>query len=75
MELESPKRVVSDPILIPPSTNMQLKANLDDVTYYLDSQDHGNALSVTKDGLVKTSEINGRSLVVVFYLINFHISS
>jgi nuclear pore complex protein Nup210 len=64
LELEQPKRIVYDPILIPPKSSIQLKANLNDVTYELES-DAGSVLKVSKNGLVKSGDANGRTLVIV----------
>jgi nuclear pore complex protein Nup210 len=69
LELEQPKRIVYDPILIPPKSSIQLMANLNDVTYELES-DVGSVLKVSKNGLVKSGDANGRTLVIVSELKN-----
>jgi nuclear pore complex protein Nup210 len=64
LELDQPKRIVYDPILIPPKSSIQLKANLNAVAYELESE-AGNIIKVTKDGLVKSGDANGRTMVIV----------
>lgn len=69
LELEAPKHFVYDPILVPPQSGVQLKANLDDVVYMLDEQQNSSAIRVTRDGFVQSMEANGRSLVIVSLII------
>lgn len=64
LELESPKHFKSDTILIPPKFNINLKANLADVTYQVDSASN-NIVKVTRDGILKSSDTIGRDLIIV----------
>lgn len=63
LELESPKVIRYDSILVPPRNSVQLKANLDDAVYQLE-EGSGSVIKVTKDGLVKSGDLVGRSQVV-----------
>ncbi|XP_049546523.1 nuclear pore membrane glycoprotein 210 [Anopheles darlingi] len=66
LELESPKVIRYDSILIPPKATIQLKANLDDALYQLENESAANAgvVQVTRDGLVKSSDTVGRVQVI-----------
>lgn len=64
LELEAPKRIVYDPIMIPPRSKVQLKANLDDVTYVLDEKHNGSIVKVSRNGIVVSADTNGRELVI-----------
>lgn len=64
MELEHPKRISTDSILLAPRSSIQLKANLEDVLYRL-SSDSNSIVKVTPDGIVRTQETLGRDLVIV----------
>lgn len=64
LELESPKRIVYDPIIIPPRTTLQLKTNLDEAFYDLSDTEDRDVINVSRDGIVRSSEALGRSLVV-----------
>lgn len=64
LELESPKHIATDTILLAPRSSIQLKANLDDVLYRL-SSDSNSIVKVTPDGIVRTQETLGRDLVIV----------
>ncbi|XP_037824848.1 nuclear pore membrane glycoprotein 210 [Lucilia sericata] len=63
LELEHPKRISTDSILLAPRSSIQLKANLEDVLYRL-SSDSNSIVKVTPDGIVRTQEILGRDLVI-----------
>ncbi|XP_061397212.1 nuclear pore membrane glycoprotein 210 [Musca vetustissima] len=63
LELESPKHITTDTILLAPRSSIQLKANLDDVLYRL-SSDSNAIVKVTPDGIVRTQETLGRDLVI-----------
>ncbi|XP_013110354.2 nuclear pore membrane glycoprotein 210 [Stomoxys calcitrans] len=63
LELESPKHITTDTILLAPRSSIQLKANLDDVLYRL-SSDSNSIVKVTPDGIVRTQETLGRDLVI-----------
>lgn len=64
LELESPKRVTYDPITIPPRTTLQLKVNLEDTIFEVNEQADSNIINVSKDGIVKSFDTFGTSLVV-----------
>ena len=64
LELESPKRIVHDPIIIPPRTNLQLKVNLEDTVFEVNEQADGSVINVSRDGGVKTFDMLGTSLLV-----------
>jgi nuclear pore complex protein Nup210 len=66
LELDSPKRIVHDPIIIPPKTNIQLKVNLDQTVFEVNDADFGRnpVLNVTQDGNVQTFDSLGTGLVV-----------
>lgn len=64
LELESPKTITYDPILVPPRTSLQLKANLDDVVYELNDEEDKNVINVSTDGVVRSGDTIGRSLVI-----------
>lgn len=64
MELEHPKRISADSILLAPRSSIQLKANLEDVLYRL-SSDSNSIVKVTPDGIVRTQETLGRDSVIV----------
>lgn len=64
LELESPKKIVHDPIIIPPRMNVQLKTNLDDTTFEIYDQADKNVINVSKDGTITSFETLGTCLVV-----------
>lgn len=64
LELESPKRITYDSIIIPPKSSIQLKANINDVRFELD-YDAESSVKVSRDGMVRSAEALGRSLVIV----------
>lgn len=65
LELESPKRIVHDPIIIPPKTSLQLKVNMDETIFEMNEQaDSSSVINVSRDGIVKTFDMLGTSLVV-----------
>ncbi|XP_067631860.1 nuclear pore membrane glycoprotein 210 [Eurosta solidaginis] len=63
LELESPKHIKMDWILIAPRSTLQLKSNLDDVVYKLDSESSG-IVKVSPDGVVRTQDTLGRDLII-----------
>ncbi|XP_036332453.1 nuclear pore membrane glycoprotein 210 [Rhagoletis pomonella] len=63
LELESPKHITMDWILVAPRSTIQLKANLDDVAYKLDSDSSG-IVKVSTDGVVRTQDTLGRDLII-----------
>lgn len=66
LELTSPKRIVHDPIIIPPKTTVPLKVNLDKTTFEVNDSIFGQSpvINVTRDGVVSSSEMIGTGLVV-----------
>lgn len=64
LELESPKQIISDAIIVPPNSRINLKANLPDAKFHLSDEKNSN-LEVSIDGVLKTSEHIGRNLVIV----------
>lgn len=56
-----------DWILLAPRSTLQLKANLDDVIYKLDSDSTG-IVKVSGDGVVRTQDVLGRDLIIVSVL-------
>lgn len=64
LELESPKKIISDTIMIPPRSIIQLKSNLDDTYYEVDGESQTNVVKVSVDGLVRAGELTGRSLII-----------
>lgn len=67
LELESPKHITSDIILMPPKSTIHLKANVNDAVYQLDTSSVG-IVKVTKDGTIRTSNTIGRDLIIVCFL-------
>ncbi|XP_065087811.1 nuclear pore membrane glycoprotein 210 [Ochlerotatus camptorhynchus] len=63
LELESPKVIRHDSILVPPRSNVQLKANLDDAVYQLE-EGSSSVVKVSKEGLVKSGDAVGRVQIV-----------
>ncbi|CAD7078083.1 unnamed protein product [Hermetia illucens] len=63
LEIEAPKHINQDTILIPPRSTIQLKANLDDVVYKLSSESNG-IVRVSSDGNVKSGDTLGRDLII-----------
>lgn len=64
LELESPKRIIHDPIIVPPKMTIQLKANLDEAVFDISDQADKNIINVSRDGTVRTFDMLGTSLVV-----------
>ncbi|CRK92902.1 CLUMA_CG006265, isoform A [Clunio marinus] len=62
--LEMPKKIIHDPIIITPKTTLQLKVNLDDTTFELNEQADRRIVDVTQDGVVRSLEMLGTTLVV-----------
>ncbi|XP_053685472.1 nuclear pore membrane glycoprotein 210 [Sabethes cyaneus] len=63
LELESPKVIRYDSILIPPRSTIQLKTNLDDATYQLE-EGSSTVVKVSKEGLVRSGDSVGRVQIV-----------
>ncbi|XP_055917855.1 nuclear pore membrane glycoprotein 210 [Eupeodes corollae] len=64
LELDSPKRIKMDSILIAPRSTIQLKANLDDVVYKPDSDAANGIVRVSSDGIVRSGDTLGRDLII-----------
>lgn len=74
LELELPKRITSDAIIVPPRSQINLKANIPDARFHLAEENTGG-LKVSADGMLRTSEHIGRDLVIVsnfFYKVSCH---
>lgn len=63
LELESPKRIYSDAIIVPPNSRIDLKANLPNAKFQL-AEAKQSQLTVSADGILETSEQIGRDLVI-----------
>ncbi|XP_017061137.1 nuclear pore membrane glycoprotein 210 [Drosophila ficusphila] len=63
LELVAPKPIRMDSILAAPRSTVQLKSNIDDAVFKMDSQSNG-VVNVTPDGLVHTKDTLGRDLVI-----------
>lgn len=64
LELESPRRIAADAILVPPQSQINLKANIPDATFKLASESTNNIVRVSKDGILETSDALGRDLII-----------
>lgn len=64
LELESPKHITTDAIIVPPKAQIHLKTNLPDAKFYVASENK-SGLKVTTDGVLTASENIGRDLVIV----------
>lgn len=64
LELEQPRRIMSDAIIVPPRSQINLKANLPDARFHLAEENTGG-LKVSADGVLRTSDHIGRDLVIV----------
>lgn len=64
LELESPKRITSDAIIVPPNSLVNLKANLPDTSFKFAGESVGG-LKISPDGVLRTNEAIGRDLIIV----------
>lgn len=66
LELKSPKRIINDPIIIPPKTSIALKVNLDKTIFEINDSSFGQSpvLNVTRDGIVTSFDAIGTGLVI-----------
>lgn len=64
LELEQPRRITSDAIIVPPRSQINLKANLPDARFHL-AEENAGSLKVSADGVLRTSDHIGRDLVIV----------
>lgn len=65
LELELPKRITSDTIIVPPRSQINLKANLPDVRFNFAEKSILNGLEVTPDGILNTKDHIGQDFVIV----------
>ncbi|XP_031623845.1 nuclear pore membrane glycoprotein 210 isoform X2 [Contarinia nasturtii] len=63
LELELPRRITSDAIIVPPRSQINLKANLPDAQFRLVEETVGG-LKVSSDGILRTSDHIGRDLII-----------
>lgn len=64
LELELPRRITSDAIIVPPRSQINLKANLPDARFQL-AEEASSGLRVSSDGILRTTDHIGRDLVIV----------
>lgn len=64
LELELPRHITSDAIIVPPRSQINLKTNLPDARFRLAEETNGG-LKVSSDGVLRTSDHIGRDLVIV----------
>lgn len=64
LELELPRRITSDAIIVPPRSQINLKANLPDARFHL-AEETGGGLRISADGILRTTEHIGRDLIIV----------
>lgn len=64
LELESPKRIVHDPIIVPPRTSLQLKVNQEETVFELNDLADQSIINVSRDGNLRTFERLGSSLIL-----------
>lgn len=64
LELEFPRRFTSDAIIVPPKSQINLKANLPDARFHFAEETNGG-LKVSADGILRTTDHIGRDLVIV----------
>lgn len=64
LELEAPKRIAHDPIIVPTKSVVQLKTNLDDTSFVIHDQADKSVINVSKDGSVKSFDMLGKSLII-----------
>ncbi|KAI9583399.1 hypothetical protein GQX74_005147 [Glossina fuscipes] len=63
LELESPKLITTDSILLPPRATVQLKTNLDDAVFRLSSESN-SVVHVSSDGIIRSQDVLGRDLII-----------
>ncbi|XP_055645354.1 nuclear pore membrane glycoprotein 210 [Toxorhynchites rutilus septentrionalis] len=63
LELESPKVIRYDSILVPPRSSVQLKSNLDDTVFQLE-EGSTSMVKISKEGLLKSEDALGRVQIV-----------
>lgn len=66
LELEQPRHISSDVIIVPPRSQINLKANLPDARFHVADDTNGvGGLKVSADGVLRTSDHIGRDLIIV----------
>lgn len=73
LELEQPRHIASDVIIVPPRSQITLKANLPDARFQVADETTGVGLKVSADGVLRTSDHIGRDLIIVSIPIGFRI--
>lgn len=69
LELEQPRHISSDVIIVPPRSQINLKANLPDARFQVADGTNGG-LKVSADGVLRTSDHIGRDLIIVSVNVN-----
>lgn len=64
LELDLPRRITGDAIIVPPRSQINLKANLPDARFHV-AEETTSGLRVSPDGVLRTTDHIGRDLVVV----------
>lgn len=70
LELELPKRITSDAIIVPPNSIVNLKANLPDTSFKFSDESIGG-LKISPEGVLRTNEAIGRDVVIVSNSLGF----
>lgn len=65
LELEQPRRIASDVIIVPPRSQINLKANIPDARFHVADEISGGGLRISADGVLRTSDHIGRDLIIV----------
>lgn len=68
LELEQPRRIASDAIIVPPRSQVNLRANLPDARFQVAEETSSSGLRVSADGVLRTSDHIGRDLIIVSIL-------
>lgn len=64
LELESPRRITSEAILVPPQSQINLKTNFLEATFKLAPETTNDVMRVSEEGLLETGDALGRGLIV-----------
>lgn len=65
LELEQPRHIASDVIIVPPRSQINLKANLPDARFHVADETASAGVKVSADGVLRTSDHIGRDLIIV----------
>lgn len=65
LELEQPRHIASDVIIVPPRSQINLKANLPDARFHVADETSNSGLRISTDGVLRTSDHIGRDLIIV----------